>query len=81
VSGRTRRAKNDNMTSDGNGCPFKSSRGYTTRDARRQYLLQKGIPACNQITKSLQADLDPTKPLYFWQLYSLVGEEPIFQIL
>jgi truncated hemoglobin YjbI len=65
-------------------CPFESSVGYTTENGRFQYLMvEHGV--CEQdakgISKSLDADMDPSKPLYFWQLYSLIGHEPIISIV
>lgn len=72
-------------------CPFQPKRGYV--DARAEYLFHfhdivddddndsdvnvyENVP-----TKSLRADTDTNKRLYFWQLYSLIGDEPIREIV
>ncbi len=65
-------------------CPFESSVGYTTENGRVQYLMvEHGVSEqdAKGISKSLDADMDPSKPLYFWQLYSLIGHEPIISIV
>lgn len=48
-----------------------------------QYLLEHGIDKDNakNITTSLTADMDTLKPLYYWQLYSIIGHEPILEIV
>mmetsp|Transcript_11398 Transcript_11398/g.13783 ORF Transcript_11398/g.13783 Transcript_11398/m.13783 type:complete len:241 (+) Transcript_11398:81-803(+) len=67
-----------------NKCPFSPCRGYATLDSRSEYLLHKGIDdsdAAGDISQSLTADTDVTKALYFWQLYSLIGDKPIIAIV
>lgn len=70
-------------TNNTNKCPFETSSGYTTEEGRLQYLLEQGVTKekAETISKSLNADMDPSKPLYFWQLYSLIGHEPILEIV
>jgi hypothetical protein len=68
-----------------NKCPFASGSGYSTHQSRREYLdimchsadSSKSDP---RPPKSLEADLDTTKPLYFWQLHSLIGRQPVLDI-
>lgn len=45
--------------------------------------MQKGLDdeEASRIAKSLVADTDTTNPLYFWQLYSLIGHQPIIDIV
>ena len=86
------------------GCPFAPKHGYSTAEARREYLEIKGLlvkeSAAHSTTESddnglllerstshhhpeimnLMADPDIEKPLYYWQLYSLLGPEPIVDI-
>jgi truncated hemoglobin YjbI len=35
----------------------------------------------DDIDESLNADLDTSKPLYFWQIYSLWGQDPFLDII
>lgn len=72
----------NNMTNN-NCCPFEASSGYTTEDGRLQWLQEHNYDeeSAEKISKSLQANLDATKPLYYWQLYSLIGTEPIVSIV
>jgi Bacterial-like globin len=60
-------------------CPFGPSRGFTTDETRREYLETKGIEDCSTAL-TLEADTDRSKPLYYWQLYSLLGTRPIYDI-
>ena len=64
-------------------CPFESSPGYTTESGRVQYLVEHGVSEkdAKRISTSLDADTERSKPLYFWQLYSLIGHEPIISIV
>ena len=72
----------NNQTTN-SGCPFRESQGYSTKDGRLQYLVEHGISDSNAktISSSVEADMDRSKPLYFWQLYSLIGHEPIIEIV
>ena len=60
--------------------------GYATEETRLEYLAEMGLtpwfrlPAWSsgRLTVSeLTAEPDTTKPLYHWQLYSLLGEQRI----
>lgn len=68
------------------GCPFAPRRGYSTNDSRRDWIRQQqqynknGDDMLTTAPESLQADPDTTRPLYFWQLYSLIGHEPVLEI-
>lgn len=70
------------------GCPFHARRGYV--DARADYLLhfhgvveKSGIGTNDESipTKSLVASTNLNDPLYFWQLYSLIGTKPILDLV
>lgn len=61
----------------GGGCPFSGSEGYATAQGRKDWLLAHGLPANADVSQSLQANLDQSQPLYYWQLFSLLGEAPI----
>lgn len=67
---------------------FPTQHGYMTRDARRAYItaaVDKGLlPKDAQRMAgivSLKASNDPAKPIQFWQLFSVLGEEPIVRIV
>lgn len=62
--------------------------GYMTKDAQRAYItaaVDKGLlPKDAQRMAgivSLKASNDPDKPIQFWQLFSVLGEEPIVRIV
>ena len=61
------------------GCPFSTSNGFSTVETRKEYLEIKKLNE-SAVPDSLDGDLDTTKPLYYWQLYSIIGEDPIFDI-
>lgn len=70
------------------GCPFKARRGYV--DARSDYLFHfyravddddTVTEDANLPTKSLVASTHLADPLYFWQLYSLIGPKPIIALV
>ena len=67
-------------TADAKRCPFASNSGYATADTRQDWLKHKGIIA-DESMLSLEADSDTSKPLYFWQIYSLIGHRPILHIV
>jgi len=75
------------MTSKKNGCPFQPRRGYV--DARSDYLYHfhnknaiEDDDKNNKLpTKSLMASTNIEEPLFFWQLYSLMGVEPIVDLI
>lgn len=72
-------------------CPFEAKLGFATKETRDEYMdmIRQGssgngddtssghsIPT-EEALQSVEADLDRTKPLYFWQLYSIIGKDPI----
>ncbi|KAL3936659.1 MAG: hypothetical protein SGBAC_008071 [Bacillariaceae sp.] len=59
-------------------CPYSCRKGYTTISTQQEFLNAVDNPS--EIDLSLSADMDQTKPLYFWQLYSIWGQEPILDI-
>ena len=62
-------------------CPFSPRYGYTTEETRDEYLETNfTINIDSNSTGSIDADLDTSKPLYFWQLYSIWGKQPIIDI-
>jgi truncated hemoglobin YjbI len=66
------------------GCPFTPKRGYV--DARTDYLNHffhdaDDEKSCNVPTTSIVASTDVEDPLYFWQLYSLMGHVPVVEIV
>ena len=34
----------------------------------------------HEVPKTMEADVDQNQPLYFWQIHSLTGQEPLFDI-
>jgi truncated hemoglobin YjbI len=60
-------------------CPFSSKHGFATTSARQEYLDQNRLDPA-KVPSTIVADMDPTKPLYFWQIHSLTGQEPLFSI-
>lgn len=61
-------------------CPFSGSVGYTTEQGRVDWLQSQGI-STGSIALDTQADLDNNAPLYYWQLYSLLGEQRIEDLI
>jgi hypothetical protein len=59
------------------GCPFSGSAGYTTEKGRRDWVEGRGLGAAqdpSQPWSSFEANVeDPSAPLFYWQLYSLLG--------
>lgn len=62
--------------------------GYMTKDIQRAYIkaaIAKGLlPAdAHRMAEivSLKASVDPQKPIQFWQLYSVLGQEPIVRLV
>ena len=64
-------------------CPFDPRAGYVTAEMHKEYAATnpevKNIDVTNQY--ALTASLDDNQPLYIWQLYSLIGEGPIIEIV
>eukprot|EP00934_Nitzschia_sp_Nitz4_P009398 Nitzschia sp. Nitz4//scaffold68_size99682//54977//55618//NITZ4_004568-RA/size99682-processed-gene-0.42-mRNA-1//-1//CDS//3329556605//9388//frame0 len=69
-------------------CPFEAKLGFSTKETREEYVdwkLERSPGSTKEeiqasLPESLEADLDVTKPLYFWQLFSILGKEPIIDI-
>lgn len=60
---------------------FPATPGNLTRLLRDDYLAaHPGVPRLPQ-TLSFQASWDPQAPLYFWQLYSLLGRQRLERLL
>lgn len=60
------------------GCPFSGSEGYCTADGRLDWIKMHGLEKiAHKIPTTCIADLNPTSPIYFWQLHSLLGSENI----
>ena len=67
---------------------YKSSLGYLTAKIRYEYLdhlIKKNnlLPTIfqNHMITGLIASKDKNKPIYFWQLYSILGEEPVRKLI
>lgn len=62
---------------------YRSSCGYATMQGREDWLKSHGYDRikANTISESLVADPDPQAPLYYWQIYSLTGPEPIISLV
>lgn len=65
-----------------------TSHGYMSEKIQRDYItsaIAKGVlpREAHRIAEvmSLTASSDPTKPIQFWQLYSVLGQEPIVRIV
>jgi len=60
---------------------FYPSCGYATREARLEWFQAHGVPyndlGAKIASEELTANRDTTKPLYYWQLYSLLGPDRI----
>jgi truncated hemoglobin YjbI len=57
-------------------CPFDNGIGFTTMQGRRDWLTARTeIPQSDhpKYSSDTEPSLDPTTPLYFWQMYSLLG--------
>lgn len=68
--GKSKGASNGKL---GSRCPYSGGVGYATAQGRVDWMRSQGLPETSEITEDVQADLDPKKPLYYWQLYSLLG--------
>jgi hypothetical protein len=66
-----------NETTTKSQCPFSTSKGYSTLESRKEYMKTRGL---KEAPTSLQAHLDVISPLYFWQIYSIWGKQPILDI-
>lgn len=62
-------------------CPFEPRNGYSTEQGRREYLKSHQVSDLSK-AHTLYADSDQSsQPLYYWQLYSLLGARPIFDLV
>jgi len=61
----------------------KCKHGYATADSRQLWLEQRGMTGSEaaKISSSLEASTDPKKPIYFWQLFSVLGPDRIYNIV
>lgn len=73
-------------------CNFQPREGYNTAKAQNEYLDNRDKKSCPYQQSatdidasfneySLIASTNPNDPLYFWQLYSLLGEKPIVALV
>jgi truncated hemoglobin YjbI len=72
-----------------NKCPFDPQFGYVTVATHKEYadmtknkdptIVTTVLNTTNE--NSLAASLDHNQPLHIWQLYSLIGKEPIYEIV
>lgn len=71
-------------------CPFEAKMGFTTKETRQEYLdliaekrendgHHKTSAPSEEDIESLQANPDTSQPLYYWQLYSILGKDPIIE--
>ena len=71
-----------------NKCPFSPALGFCTKQNYEEFHRHK-LPSDGTKDESvagfggsdLYADPDRTQPLYFWQLYSIIGEQPILEVV
>ena len=59
---------------------YHPKKGYMTDFYRDQFILYNNIPRKSWVL-SLQAHNDQSKPIYFWQLYSVIGSDCIRDIV
>jgi truncated hemoglobin YjbI len=77
----TMNSKCQNTTKTTPKCPFEPRNGYSTEQGRREYLKSHQVSDLSK-AMSLYADPDQTsQPLYYWQLYSLLGQRPIIELV
>lgn len=74
--------------SDFNYPNFTPQLGYMTEKTQRDYIkhaIQSGVLPANanrlQEVVSLEAPNDPAKPIQFWQIFSVLGPQPIVEIV
>lgn len=76
-------SKTSSLKSQGSEQPpglRKCSMGFAT-EAAIKYFLKMHPEVPREAANSLQADLDRSQPLYFWQLYSVLGTDLIVKIV
>jgi hypothetical protein len=64
-------------------CPHKTGQGYTTAQGRKDWLTAHNIPQGDHasIADTLSADPDRTKPLFYWQIHSIVGADWVYSLI
>jgi hypothetical protein len=63
------------------GCPFHGKDGYCTADGRLDWIKFHGLSKhAESIPTSCEANADPSTPLYYWQLHSILGPENIQKV-
>jgi len=62
-------------------CPYAGKYGYVTKSIQDSWLRAHPEVEDNSATRSLVADLDTRKPLYPWQLFSLIGSQGCHKIV
>lgn len=64
---------------------FSPACGFSTQDSRLEWYQAHGVPvpggSDKPSTAELTANPDTTQPLYFWQLYSLLGRDRIYALI
>mmetsp|Transcript_29241 Transcript_29241/g.59815 ORF Transcript_29241/g.59815 Transcript_29241/m.59815 type:complete len:228 (+) Transcript_29241:101-784(+) len=69
------------MASAAGGPKFHPSCGYATKESRMEWYRDQGLPApsgdAKPTSEELTANPDRSHPLYYWQLFSLLGYDRI----
>ena len=78
-------SNNNNNNNKGNQCPFAPKEGYATKAVYQEYFVNNldtapRVDVSNEY--SLMANVENRdEPLYFWQLYSVLGKDVITQMV
>lgn len=74
---------NHATNANNNKCPFKPREGYTTAAVHKESCRHNPEIKATDVSNeyALMADTDHNQPLYFWQLYSLIGQKPIIDLV
>lgn len=83
IESKATMSKTDSLKSESSEQPpslRKCSMGFAT-GAAITYFLKMHPEVPREAANSLQADLDRSQPLYFWQLYSVLGTDLIVKIV
>jgi hypothetical protein len=78
-------------------CPFASSHGYTTEVGRSDWIKAQTKAGSSKkkgkgeskggddedlpVPQDLNASMDQSDPIYYWQLYSIIGQRPIERLV
>lgn len=81
VNSNTKTTPNHSLTQ----CPFAPKEGYTTKAVYDEYYL-RNFETAPRVDVSNEYGLmgnanDHNEPLFFWQLYSILGTEPILKLI